>query len=117
MVFEANEKRVASWYFGGIAGCCAACFTHPLDLLKVHLQTQQAGKMTLFRMSKTVFATDGFFGFYSGLSASLLRQLTYTTARFAVYETAKKQILSEKTLSFAEKVFLAAFSGIFFNNL
>lgn len=113
MVLEANNKRVAYWYFGGVAGCCSACFTHPLDLLKVHLQTHQTGKMTLFSMSKKILASDGVFGFYNGLSASIFRQLTYTTARFGVYETLKKQFPSDKSVSFIEKIVLAGFSGIF----
>ena len=31
-------ERVGRWYFGGLASAGAACITHPLDLLKVHLQ-------------------------------------------------------------------------------
>jgi len=33
--------RQERWYFGGVGGVFAACFTHPLDTLKVQLQTQQ----------------------------------------------------------------------------
>jgi hypothetical protein len=47
--------------------------------------------------------------FYNGLSASLLRQLTYTTTRFAVYETAKKQATSD--LNFLQKMGLAGIAG------
>lgn len=108
-MFKADERRVGRWYFGGLAGCCAACFTHPLDLLKVHLQTQQQGKVTLPQMSVKIFKSDGFRGFYNGLSASLLRQLTYTTTRFAVYETAKKQATSD--LNFLQKMGLAGIAG------
>ena len=31
-------ERVGRWYDGSVASAGAACFTHPLDLLKVHLQ-------------------------------------------------------------------------------
>jgi dicarboxylate transporter 10 len=34
-----KSKRIGKWYFGGLASAGAACCTHPLDLLKVHLQT------------------------------------------------------------------------------
>ena len=34
-------ERVGRWYFGGLASAGAACITHPLDLLKVHLQERQ----------------------------------------------------------------------------
>ena len=33
--------RLERWYFGGLAGVLAACCTHPLDTIKVQLQTQQ----------------------------------------------------------------------------
>jgi dicarboxylate transporter 10 len=36
-----------------------------------------------------VIKTDGVSGLYRGLSASLLRQLTYSTARFGIYEELK----------------------------
>lgn len=52
-------KRVPRWYFGGIASATAACCTHPLDLLKVHLQTQQEGKLGLVHMAKFVVKKHG----------------------------------------------------------
>lgn len=36
-----REDRIQRWYFGGLAAMGATCFTHPLDLLKVQLQTHQ----------------------------------------------------------------------------
>lgn len=36
-----------------------------------------------------IFKKQGFFGLYNGLSAALLRQLTYSTVRFGVYEDLK----------------------------
>jgi dicarboxylate transporter 10 len=33
--------RAERWYFGGLAGVLGACCTHPLDTIKVQLQTQQ----------------------------------------------------------------------------
>ncbi|CAG2105114.1 unnamed protein product [Medioppia subpectinata] len=40
-----RDNRVAKWYFGGVASAGAACCTHPLDLLKVHLQTTSRAKL------------------------------------------------------------------------
>lgn len=37
-------QKISRWYFGGVASAGAACCTHPLDLLKVQLQTQQGNK-------------------------------------------------------------------------
>ena len=33
--------RGERWYFGGLSGVLAVCCTHPLDTIKVQLQTQQ----------------------------------------------------------------------------
>lgn len=143
--------RVEKWYFGGCAGAMAACFTHPLDLLKVislilirssftgpraalfrvqplirgfgilaiyvHpslcgrwriridartepikpssvcrilplnrvvfqvvLQTKNHGapgqKFGILQSTKNIYKSNGIIGFYNGLSASLLRQVS-----------------------------------------
>ena len=65
----------------------AASCTHPLDLVKVHLQTQQEARLGMLQMGVRVVKNEGFLGLYAGLSASLLRQATYSTTRFAIYET------------------------------
>lgn len=52
----------------------------------------------------------GITALYNGLSASLCRQLTYSTTRFGIYEVAK-QSLNTKDPSFASKVGIAALAG------
>lgn len=97
---------------GGVASMGAACFTHPLDLIKVHLQTQQEARVGMVKMGVHVFKTEGFFGLYNGLSASLLRQGTYSMTRFAIYETVKAKVDSaDGILPFYQKVLLAGMSG------
>lgn len=51
----------------------------------------------------------GVLALYNGLSASLLRQLTYSMTRFGIYETAKNTM--GKDSSFATLVAVAAVSG------
>uniref|UniRef100_A0AC35TN25 Mitochondrial dicarboxylate carrier n=1 Tax=Rhabditophanes sp. KR3021 TaxID=114890 RepID=A0AC35TN25_9BILA len=113
MTSESKEKqRIGRWYFGGLASAGAACCTHPLDLLKVHLQTQQTGKITLPQLAGKILKSDGVLGFYNGLSASLLRQLTYSTTRFGIYETMKKNVGNDgANIAFVQKVGMAAVSG------
>ncbi|KAF1748169.1 hypothetical protein GCK72_024636 [Caenorhabditis remanei] len=108
---EDKTKRLGRWYFGGVAGAMAAVCTHPLDLLKVQLQTQQQGKLTIPQLSLKIYKNDGFFAFYNGVSASVLRQLTYSTTRFGIYETVKKQLPQDKPLPFYQKALLAGFAG------
>ncbi|XP_062447724.1 mitochondrial dicarboxylate carrier isoform X2 [Rhea pennata] len=107
------ERRVSRWYFGGLASCGAACCTHPLDLLKVHLQTQQEVKMRMTGMALRVIRTDGFLALYNGLSASLCRQMTYSLTRFAIYETARDRLGqgNQGPPPFYQKVLLGAVGG------
>uniref|UniRef100_A0A8D0KP98 Mitochondrial dicarboxylate carrier n=1 Tax=Salvator merianae TaxID=96440 RepID=A0A8D0KP98_SALMN len=107
------EKRVSRWYFGGLASCGAACCTHPLDLLKVHLQTQQEVKLRMTGMALHVIRNDGFLALYNGLSASLCRQMTYSLTRFAIYETVRDRLSqgAQGPMPFYQKVLLGAVGG------
>lgn len=66
-----------------------------------------------------ILRTDGPLGLYAGISASLLRQLTYSTVRFGVYEELKTRAarrLADKGKgkqqpSFPVLVAIASFSG------
>lgn len=107
-----NSKKLSRWYFGGLASAGAACVTHPLDLLKVHLQTQQDGKLSMSKLAVRVVKKQGVFALYNGLSASLLRQLTYSTTRFAFYEMGKQTFETPgHTMPFYQKLVLAGLSG------
>lgn len=57
----AREQKVGRWYFGGVASAGAACVTHPLDLLKVHLQTQQEAKVGVVRLTVDIVKKQGRF--------------------------------------------------------
>nr|VZH97621.1 unnamed protein product [Spirometra erinaceieuropaei] len=106
---EKKPAKVGYWYFGGVASAMAAAVIHPLDLIKVHLQTQQKKELGMIPMSIRVFKNDGFFALYNGLSASLLRQLTYSMTRFGIYETYKTNLARKMT--FAESAGVAMISG------
>ncbi|XP_075230598.1 dicarboxylate carrier 1 isoform X2 [Lycorma delicatula] len=104
-------KRVSRWYFGGLASAGAACCTHPLDLLKVHLQTQQE-KMSVIKVTGNVVRQYGVLALYNGLSASLCRQLSYSTTRFGIYEVSKQTVSPNgEPISFTMKVLMAAGAG------
>uniref|UniRef100_V5I9F2 Mitochondrial dicarboxylate carrier n=1 Tax=Anoplophora glabripennis TaxID=217634 RepID=V5I9F2_ANOGL len=103
-----KERMLPRWYFGGLASAGAACCTHPLDLIKVHLQTQQEGKSSIINLTKNIIKKEGVLALYTGISASLCRQLTYSTTRFGIYEVAKQNLHSD---SFMSKVAIAAIAG------
>ncbi|KAK7076202.1 hypothetical protein SK128_002360 [Halocaridina rubra] len=72
--------------FGGLAGMGATCFVQPLDLVKNRMQVATSKEhRTSFHVIKHVIKTEGVTAMYSGLSAGLLRQATYTTTRLGIY--------------------------------
>jgi len=107
------KPKKQKWYLGGLAGSGAVLFTHPLDLLKVHLQTQQKATEGLVSMGIKVFKNEGFMGLYNGVSASILRQMTYTTVRFGCYELASSKLLEgrDDPLPFYQKFGIGCVSG------
>ena len=122
-MFDKDPSRIARWYFGGMASICAATFTHPLDLLKVLLQTPEAqaqhenakAKAGIVRTTVRIVRSQGILALYNGLTASWLRQLTYSTTRFGIYESSKQLLAGESgnpaSLPFMKKVLLAGLSG------
>jgi len=76
--------------FGGTAGMGATVFVQPLDLVKNRMQLSGAGGgkaqyNSSFHALTTILKNEGITGIYSGLSAGLLRQATYTTTRLGIY--------------------------------
>ncbi|XP_017097399.2 mitochondrial dicarboxylate carrier isoform X2 [Drosophila bipectinata] len=108
---NANKTRTPRWWSGGVCAALAVTATHPLDLIKVQLQTQSgAERKSVSEIMANIYRQGGFLGFYNGISASWFRQLTYTTSRFALYEWGKQFVDSSHVSS---KVGLAIFAGIF----
>lgn len=55
---------------------------------------------------------QGVLALYNGLSASLVRQLTYSTTRFAIYEACKKQVAPNgEAVPFTQRLVMAAVAG------
>lgn len=104
-----KEERLSRWYFGGLGSAGAACMTHPLDLIKVQLQTAQEGKISIVKLTGNIVKNQGISALYNGISASLLRQLTYSTTRFGIYEVGKQTFGND--MGFLEKILLAGGAG------
>lgn len=60
------------------------------------------------RANFTPLVIPGVVALWNGLSASVLRQMTYSMARFGIYETGKRMYNAD---SFHGKVAIAAFAG------
>ena len=70
----------------------ATCCIQPIDMIKVRLQLAGEGskggpKPTPISVTREVIASGRVLDLYTGLSAGLLRQATYTTARLGFFDT------------------------------
>ena len=111
MVFFGNLEW-QGFVEGGLASMIAGFCTHPLDLIKVRMQLQGevaavpalayalngsvnapvvARKPGPFRVGLEVARLEGVTALYSGVSATLLRQVLYSSTRMGLYELLKHQ--------------------------
>eukprot|EP00798_Chlamydomonas_sp_ICE-L_P011228 gene11228-18857_t len=85
----AEYKPPAAWVAvkpfvnGGLAGMASTCIIQPIDMVKVRLQLGATGNPV--SVAADIIKKDGFGALYKGLSAGLLRQATYTTARMGLF--------------------------------
>ncbi|KAF9729718.1 putative mitochondrial 2-oxoglutarate/malate carrier protein [Paraphaeosphaeria minitans] len=82
---------------GGIAGMTATTVIQPVDMVKVRLQLAGEGvktgpKPTPASVFKDIVASGKVLDLYTGLSAGLLRQAVYTTARIGFFDTFMKSL-------------------------
>ena len=110
-----QQKKAQPFWLGGAAGSLSACFTHPLDQTKYRIQTM-ASRESMFRTMVFFAQRDGFFSLWSGISASILRQCSYTTVRFGVYnymaQQARERTGTDKLSSATEIVLAGAAGGL-----
>ena len=77
---------------GGLAGMTATTVIQPIDMIKVRLQLAGEGvktgpKPTPISVTREIIAQGKVGDLYTGLSAGLLRQAVYTTARIGIFDT------------------------------
>ncbi|XP_021850914.1 mitochondrial dicarboxylate/tricarboxylate transporter DTC [Spinacia oleracea] len=94
---EEEKKAVSVWKTikpfvnGGASGMLATCVVQPIDMVKVRIQLGQGSAV---HITKNMLRDEGLSAFYKGLSAGLLRQATYTTARLGTF-----RILTNKAVA------------------
>lgn len=80
---------------GGVAGMVATTVIQPIDMVKVRLQLAGEGartgpKPSPLSITREIIAAGKVMDLYTGLSAGLLRQAVYTTARIGFFDTFMK---------------------------
>lgn len=76
---------------GGLSGMVATSVVQPIDMVKVRIQLagegSAGGKVSPFAVARQIVAGGKVMDLYTGLSAGLLRQAVYTTARLGFFDT------------------------------
>uniref|UniRef100_A0A665TQ50 Mitochondrial 2-oxoglutarate/malate carrier protein n=1 Tax=Echeneis naucrates TaxID=173247 RepID=A0A665TQ50_ECHNA len=85
-----DPEPKCSFLFHGSHRMGATVFVQPLDLVKNRMQLSGQGTKareykTSFHALFSILKNEGVSGIYTGLSAGLLRQATYTTTRLGIY--------------------------------
>lgn len=98
---------------GGLAGMTATAVIQPVDMVKVRLQLAGEGGRTgprpsAFGITRDIIASGKALDLYTGLSAGILRQAVYTTARLGFFETFIKKLnvraeAAGRNVTFAER--------------
>lgn len=107
---ERNKMPNYPFWLGGVAASMAACFTHPLDLAKVRMQSlgPTVPSPSMLKILRHSISNHGLCSVYTGLSASLMRQMTYSLVRLGSYEEMKRLMSEDGRSPSAGKLLLAA---------
>jgi solute carrier family 25 oxoglutarate transporter 11 len=98
---------------GGLSGMVATTVIQPVDMIKVRIQLAGEGKAggpraTPLSVTREILASGKALDLYTGLSAGLLRQAVYTTARLGFFDTFMARLTSRakakgQNIGFAER--------------
>lgn len=97
---SANEfsvfKTIKPFVNGGASGMMATCIIQPIDMVKVRIQLGATGNP--FTVGGDIVRKEGVAALYRGLSAGLLRQATYTTARLGIFNSLQSYLKSSQNI-------------------
>lgn len=98
---------------GGLSGMVATTVIQPVDMIKVRIQLAGEGsavgpKATPLSVTREILASGKARDLYTGLSAGLLRQAVYTTARLGFFDTFMNKLSARakangQSVGFAER--------------
>lgn len=117
-----NVSPVKYFLSGGFGGICTIITGHPLDTIKVRLQTMPKpgpNESPLYKgtfdCAKKTVVKEGFLGLYKGMAAPLVGVAPIFAMSFLGYGLGKKiqQKTNDEKLSLDQLFYAGAFSGIF----
>ena len=116
-----KDHHVAVMLRPYIAGGSGAIFSsmciQPIDLIKVRLQvasTTMEGKVSGLSIAKSVIKNEGVKGLFSGMSAAVMRQAVYGTAKIGIHDSfsqSLKKMNGGRPIPFYQKTLCAMSAG------
>jgi len=80
----------------GLSCCCSQTTVHWTETTMVRQQLAAKGESgNLYSMTRQIAAAEGAKGLYRGYSAAILREMTYSSVRFGMYEPIKFAIAGD----------------------
>jgi len=100
VVVKKPESALKSFLSGGVGGVCVVLVGHPLDLIKVRMQTAGAAgaSMSVVGMFTTTFRQEGIRGLYRGVSAPLTAVTPLFALSFWGYDMGQRFVLWSSSL-------------------
>uniref|UniRef100_A0A7S2UMC7 Mitochondrial carrier protein n=1 Tax=Attheya septentrionalis TaxID=420275 RepID=A0A7S2UMC7_9STRA len=85
------DSALKSFLSGGVGGICVVLVGHPLDLIKVRMQTMGPGaELSVFGTLRTTFMREGIRGLYRGVSAPITAVSPLFATSFWGYDMGKR---------------------------
>ncbi|KAK2580060.1 hypothetical protein KPH14_012344 [Odynerus spinipes] len=110
----AKERTPFQYFVGGaVGGFCVVFVGHPLDTIKVQLQSLPGVYKNMFHVAQSLMATEGPFSLYKGIQAPMATIVPLSAVSFLSYGTGKVLIgrPGQTELDNIQLLLSGAFSG------
>jgi len=77
---------------GSAAGCTATLCTYPMDLIRTRIAGIHNEETSFWKVFNKIRTTEGFQGYYRGLTLTLMNVLPYSGICFSVYNICRDQL-------------------------
>uniref|UniRef100_A0A915E2R2 Uncharacterized protein n=2 Tax=Ditylenchus dipsaci TaxID=166011 RepID=A0A915E2R2_9BILA len=110
----ANKSPIENFIAGGVGGALKITISHPLDTIKVRLQTMPIATDGFYSYLRKMIASEGFLALYKGISVPLIAGVPFSASYFGGCAFGRWLLQEEQsTGSFVSNFFIGGISGGF----
>jgi hypothetical protein len=111
-VMSGTTKMMLDVFCAGAASVAAVNFVHPIDFVKIRIQTQsQDNRKGMFAVSKEIWNNGGIGAFYKGIGPAWLREASEKSMRLGLYDPIKILVGATLDASPLKKFLAGAIAG------